>query len=270
MIMDFSLIIGMICCLAALLFGFSHEGGNMGSLAAISSFIIVFGGTVSCVITSFPFRDILQAFKGVINSFKLPHSGTTEQIIKKISDIATKYRADGVTALDAALQDPDLNKEEYLLLKEGLILIQEMLEPEDIQYVLESDIHAYKHKKQTEISVFECAGGFCPTMGVIGTVMSLVVVLGGGFGDPTELASSIATAFIATLYGVGFANIFFLPTANKLKGVMKRNLIQKEIIVDGVCLIAKGALARTIENELALYHQAFPDGSKRYRQGIDN
>lgn len=268
--MDFSLIIGVVVGFSALLFGFLEEGGKITALMAISSFIIVFGGTVGTVITSFPFRDIVQAFKGVAASFKLPHSGTTEKIIMKISEISTSYRAEGVTALDSALQDPELNKEEYLLLKEGLILIQEMLDPEDIQYVLESDIRAYKQKKQTEISVFESAGGFSPTMGVIGTVMSLVVVLGNGFGDPSELAASISTAFIATLYGVGFANVLFLPTANKLKGVLKRNLVQKEVIVDGVILIAKGSLPRTIENELSLYHQAFPDGAKRYRQGIDN
>lgn len=268
--MDFSLIIGVIVGFGALLFGYSHEGGNLAALKAISSFVIVFGGTVGAVIASFPLRDVVQAFKGVAASFRVPHSGTTEKIITKISDISSSYRAEGVTALDSALQDPDLNKEEYLLLKEGLILIQEMLDPEDIQYVLESDIRAYKHKKQTEISVFESAGGFSPTMGVIGTVMSLVVVLGSGFGDPTELATSISTAFIATLYGVGLANVIYLPIANKLKGVLKRSLVQKEVIVDGVCLIAKGSLPRTIENELSLYHQAFPDGQKRYRQGIEN
>ncbi len=268
--MDFSLIIGIVLGFGALLFGFAHEGGSLESLQAISSFIIVFGGTIGAVIASFPLHDVLQAIRGVIASFKVPHSGTTEQIINKISTISSAYRKDGVVALDAALQDSDLNKEEYLLLKEGLILIQEMLDPEDIQYVLDADIRSYKQKKMTEIRVFESAGGFSPTMGVIGTVMSLVVVLGNGFGDPAELATSISTAFIATLYGVGFANVIYLPIANKLKGVMKRSLVQKELIVDGVCLISKGSLPRTIENELSLYHQAFPDGQKRYRKGIEN
>lgn len=268
--MDFSLIIGIIIGFGALLFGYSHEGGNLNTLGAVSSFIIVFGGTLGAVIASFPLHDILQALRGVIASFRIPHSGTTEEIIKKIATISSSYRKDGINALDVALQDSDLNKEEYLLLKEGLILIQEMLAPEDIQYVLDSDIRSYKQKKMTEIRVFESAGGFSPTMGVIGTVMSLVVVLGSGFGDPAELATSISTAFIATLYGVGFANVIYLPIANKLKGVMKRSLIQKELIVDGVCLIAKGSLPRTIENELSLYHQAFPDGQKRYRKGIEN
>lgn len=268
--MDFSLIVGIIFGLVALIFGFTEDGGNLRTLTSLSPFIIVVGGTIGAVIASFSFGDILHALKSVIASFKQPHSGSTEKLITKISDISSTFRKDGITALDSIIKDSELQKEEYLLLKEGLILIQEMLAPEDIQYVLESDIRAYKHKCLTDISVFEGAAGFSPTMGVIGTVMSLILVLSNGFGNPTELASSIATAFIATLYGVGFANVLYLPMANKLRSMMKRSLIQKELIVDGVCLISKGSLPRTIENELSLYHQAFSDGHKRYRNGIEN
>ena len=109
--MDFSLIIGIVLGFGALLFGFAHEGGSLESLQAISSFIIVFGGTIGAVIASFPLHDVLQAIRGVIASFKVPHSGTTEQIINKISTISSAYRKDGVVALDAAVQDSDLNKE---------------------------------------------------------------------------------------------------------------------------------------------------------------
>ena len=105
-----------------------------------------------------------------------------------------------------------------------------------------------------EIAVFESAGGFAPTMGVIGTVMGLVTVL-ADMSDAAELAASIATAFVATLYGVGVANIVFMRIATKLKSDLKRQKIQKELIVDGICLIAKGESPRNIENKLLLYCQ---------------
>jgi chemotaxis protein MotA len=268
--MDFSLIVGIIIGVAALLTGYALEHGVISSLFLISPFIIVFGGTVGCVIASFSFNDIAMAMRAMMKSFNHPHSGSMERIISKISMIATRYRANGVTCLEEISRDPELNQEEYLLLKEGLVLIQELKTPEDIQYTLESDIRAYVQQRSIEASVFESAAGFSPTMGVIGTVMGLIMVLAAGFDDPSKLAGSIATAFIATLYGVFLANIIYLPIATKLKTQLKRKHIQKEMIVDGVCMIARGSTSRNIENELALYFQAFSDGGKRYKQGIEN
>lgn len=268
--MDFSLIVGIIIGVAALLTGYALEHGVISSLFLVSPFIIVFGGTVGCVIASFSFTDIAMAIRAMMKSFNHPHSGSMERIISKISMIATRYRANGVTCLEEISRDPELNQEEYLLLKEGLVLIQELKTPEDIQYTLESDIRAYVQQRGIEANVFESAAGFSPTMGVIGTVMGLIMVLAAGFDDPSKLAGSIATAFIATLYGVFLANIVYLPIATKLKTQLKRKHIQKEMIVDGVCMIARGSTSRNIENELALYFQAFSDGGKRYKQGIDN
>jgi chemotaxis protein MotA len=106
-------------------------------------------------------------------------------------------------------------------------------------------------------------------MGVIGTVMGLVQVL-ANMSNAEELAASIATAFVATLYGVAFANLIYMPIVNKLKGNLKRQKMQKEIIVDGICMMVKGEAARNIENKLALYYQAYPNGDKKYKQGIEN
>ena len=268
--MDFSLIIGIAIGVAALLTGYILEHGVISSLFLLSPFIIVFGGTVGAVVASFSLTDIATAMRAMIKSFRHPHSASMEKMISKISNIATRYRTDGVTCLEEISRDPELDQEEYLLLKEGLVLIQELKSPESIQYTLESDIRAYVQQKNIEASVFEAAGGFSPTMGVIGTVMGLIMVLAAGFDDPAELAGSIGTAFIATLYGVFMANIVYLPIATKLKTQLKRKHIQKEMIVDGVCMIARGNTSRNIENELALYFQAFSDGGKRYKQGIEN
>jgi len=268
--MDFSLIIGIVIGVAALLTGYILEHGVIASLFLLSPFIIVCGGTAGAVVASFSLNDIAMAMKAMLKSFKHPHSASMEKMIAKISMIANRYRADGVTCLEEIGRDPELNQDEYLLLKEGLVLIQELKSPESIQYTLESDIRAYVQQKSIEVSVFESAAGFSPTMGVIGTVMGLIMVLASGFDDPSKLAGSIATAFIATLYGVFLANIVYLPIATKLKTQLKRKHIQKEMIVDGVCMIARGNTSRNIENELALYFQAFSDGGKRYKQGIEN
>jgi chemotaxis protein MotA len=184
-------------------------------------------------------------------------------------EISERCRKSGLLSIEEELKKPEFSQEEYLFFKEGLILILEGRTEEEIQYVLESDINAFTLKKQLEIAVFESAGGYAPTMGVLGTVMGLVTVL-ADMSDAKSLAASIATAFVATLYGVGIANIVFLPIATKLKSDLKRQTIQKEMITDGICMIAKGEATRNIENKLSLYYQAFPGGDKKYREGIDN
>lgn len=268
--MEVSLILGIIIGFAALIVGFSMEGGRVISLMLISPFIIVVGGTVGATIGSFTFKDILHALKAVGKSFKQPNAHSTKRLIDRMLEISTKFTADGVVALDEVLSDPAFQKDELLLLKEGLVLIQDGKKGEDIQYVLEAELHAYSQQRSVEAEVFESAAGFSPTMGVIGTVMSLVVVLSSGFGDSAELAEKVSTAFIATLYGVSLANVVYLPIAHKLKLLMKKSIIEREIIIDGVGMISKGMAARSMENELAMYYQAFADGQKHYRAGIDN
>lgn len=268
--MEISLILGIVLGFAAMLTGFMIEGGKIASLFFISPFIIVVGGTVAATIASCTLKDMLQAFKSVGKTFRQPTSSSTKKLIDKIIEFSSRFRKEGIVALDEMVKDPDLQKEDMLLLKEGLILLQDGKTEEDIQYVLESEYHAFSQQKSIEVGVFEAAAGYSPTMGVIGTVMSLVVVLSDGFGDSAELAAKISTAFIATLYGVSLANIVYLPIASKLKLNTKKSLIQKEIMIDGIKMMAKGVSERAMENELAMYYQAFPDGFKHFKAGIDN
>lgn len=268
--MDISLILGIIIGLAALLAGFTMEGGRIVSLMLVSPFLIVVGGTIGAVIASYSLKDIIQAFISVGKTFKPQNSNKTKRIIDKILDISQKYQSEGVVSLDAIVAEPELQEGEMLVLKEGLVLIQDGKRPEDIQYILEAELHAFSQQKSMEAGIFESAAGYSPTMGVIGTVMSLVVVLSAGFGDSAELAAKISTAFIATLYGVGFANVIYLPIASKLRSSLKKSQIQREIIIDGVCMMVKGTSTRSVENSLSMYYQAFPDGSKNYKAGINN
>lgn len=266
--MNVTLLIGIILALVAMLFGFHEEGGLITGLLSPSAFMIVFGGTFGAVIASFSLNDVFKAFRALAQSFTKKSKCNPAVVIEKITTIADMCRREGILKIEEAIKDPELDSDEYLFLKGGLIFILDGKDEEEIQYALNSDIKAFTTQKQMEIAVFEGAGGFSPTMGVIGTVMSLVTVLANMGDDATALAHSIATAFIATLYGVGFANILYLPIANKLKNILKRQKLQKEMILDGVCMIARGEASRNIENKLSLYWQAFPGGDKKYKEGI--
>lgn len=268
--MDFSLIIGIIVGFGGLIGGFLMDHGALKALVEPSAFLIVFGGTVGAVIASNKPKDILNAFKSVGASFTSKNSPKPEQVIEKVTKMADMCRKEGLLKLQELLNDPDLNKEDFLLLKEGMVLALGMKSADEIRDAMESDIESYTVKKKAEIDVLEGAGGFSPTMGVIGTVMGLVQVLAKGLSDASALTASIAVAFVATLYGVSFANLIYFPCANKLKGCLKRQTIVKEMMVEGMCMIASGVSSRDIENKLSLYYQAFPDGSKKYRAGIDN
>lgn len=268
--MEISLFIGIVLGLGALIAGFLMEGGKLVSLMLLSPFIIVVGGTIGATIASYPLKDILRAFKTAGQTLKQPNSSSTKQLIDRILEISKTLRTNGIVSLDSIVKEADLQKEELLLLKEGLVLLQDGRETEDIQYVMESELNSFTRQKAVEAGVFESAAGYSPTMGVIGTVMSLVVVLAAGFGDSAELARKISTAFIATLYGVSFANLIYLPIANKIKLYAKKSQIQREIIIDGVSMMSKGTNVRSMENELAMYYQAFPDGTRHYKAGIEN
>lgn len=150
-----------------------------------------------------------------------------------------------------------------------MILTLDMKSAEEIEAAMSSDIQSYSLQKQMEIDVFQGAGGFSPTMGVIGTVMGLIQVL-GNMSDAEELVASIGVAFVATLYGVVFANLIYFPAANRLKATLKRQKVFREMMVDGICLIASGKSSRDIENQLSLYYHAFPGGEKKYKDGINN
>ncbi len=267
--MNISILIGLVIAFGALLLGYGIEGGSVGSLVLLSPFIIVFIGTWGAVITSFGLSDTLSALSEFVKTFLNKNKPNPEELIKKLSQIAEKCRKDGILTLQEMFKDPSISSDKYLMLKEGMILIMDMKDIDHIQDALDSDIRAFSAKRQAQIDVFSGAGGFSPTLGIIGTVMGLVQVL-SNMSNAEELTASIAVAFIATLYGVVFANLIYMPIANQLKSDLKRQKIFKQMIVDGIVLIASGESPRNIENQLSLYYQAFPNGEKKYKAGINN
>lgn len=267
--MGITLILGILVGVGCIISGYLLEHGALQALVAPSSLLIVVGGTISVVIASFPPNDLIKAVKAFFRSMSKKGQPNPTLVIEKMAKISDLCRQSGILRLEEVLKDPELGTEDFLLLKEGLIYILDGKDVDDIQYAMMADIRTYTIQKQQEIAVFENAGGYSPTLGVVGTVMSLIVALGNMEGQSSaQLAKAISTAFVATFYGVGFANLVYLPIATRLKANLKRQKIQREMILDGVCMIARGESSRSVENKLSPYWQAFPKGDKKYKEGI--
>ena len=267
--MSISVLLGLIIGFGALILGFTMEEGLISTLVMPSSFIIVVGGTIGAIVASFGITGVLDACKAFAASLMKKNEPNPTVLIEKLTKMSDESRQQGLLRLQTMLDDPDLSKPQYLMLKEGMILAMDMNTADKIREALESDTQAYIQKKQTQIEVFEGASGYSPTMGIIGTVMGLVQVL-GNITDMASLTKSISVAFLATLYGVVFANLVYLPIANHLKCKLKRDKIFREMIIDGICMIATGENSRNMVNKLSLYYQAFPNGDKKYINGINN
>lgn len=212
---DPSIAIGIGGGAAALILGFLIEGGNPLSLVGISAFVIIAGGLMGTLITSFSLSETIGMFKCFGEAMQAPRK-PTRALFDTLLAMSDKSRKEGLLSLEADIEDM-----EDPFLKKGLRLVVDGTDSSTIVSILDTEIELYESKQKKKIAIFEAAGGFAPTMGIIGTVMGLVIVLSHLGGDASELGHSIAAAFIATLYGIGFANLVFLPVANKLKNGMK-------------------------------------------------
>lgn len=267
--MSISTIAGLIIGFGSLLTGFTIEKGHIASLFLLSPFIIVVGGTVGAITISFGFDGISSALKGLMASFSKKNDPDPDKLIQKISSLADLCRSQGLLQLQTQLNDADLQTENFLMMKEAMILATDMKDMDVMRDTLSADIQSYKQKVEEQIAVFEGAGGYSPTMGVIGTVMGLVQVL-SNMSNAEQLTAAIGVAFVATLYGVALANIVYLPFANHMKGCLNRQILFREMIIDGMCMLASGESSRNIVNKLSLYYHAFPKGEKKYKAGIEN
>lgn len=244
--MDISSILGLIIALVGLIGGIYLEGGHLGAYVAISAAFIVFGGTAGAVILSFPMKDIAQVpklFKIAFVEAKYDLSG----VITILVSFAEKARREGLLSLEA-----ELAAVEDVFLKQGIQLVVDGTDPSLVRSILETQIAFLEERHKVGAKIFEAAGGYAPTMGIIGTVLGLVEVL-GNMEDPEALAGKIALAFLATLYGVGSANVFWLPLANKLKMKNSEEALAKEVMLEGILSIQAGDNPRIVEEKLRAF-----------------
>lgn len=244
--MDFLSIIGLIVGISAILFGQYLEGGSISTLINGPAMLIVLGGTLGAVMLQSPFSIFVRSIRMSAWVFVAPkfHMEKTIDQIVSWSNIARKEGLLGLENIE--------EQEKNLFSRKGLQLLIDGSEPENIRSILEVDIDTKERFDLQAAKIFESMGGYSPTIGIIGAVLGLIQVM-GNLSDPSKLGSGIAVAFVATIYGVGAANLLFIPIANKLKNLVAEQVQYKDMIVEGVISIAEGDNPRNIETKLLGY-----------------
>lgn len=244
--MDILSILGVIVALGAILGGNILEGGHTSSLIQLTAFVIVAGGTVGAIMIQVPLATFKRSMQMASWVFKPPRQ-QPQEAIEKIVSWSNIARREGLLGLEnIAEQEPDL------FARKGLQLLVDGNEPEVIRGILEVDLESQEYRDTQGAKVWEGMGGYSPTIGIIGAVMGLIHVM-NNLADPSLLGAGIAVAFVATIYGVGLANLFFLPIANKLKGLIHVQTRFREMLLEGVVSIAEGENPRNIETKLNGY-----------------
>ena len=246
--MDILSMIGILLAMVAILGGNLLEGGHTSSLVQLTAFIIVGGGTLGAVMVQTPIRTFVRSIRIAVWVF-VPVKLRPEEVAEKIVNWSNIARREGLLGLEAIAEE-----EQDLFARKGLQLLVDGSEPEVIRSILEVEIDSKEHQDMQAAKVFDGMGGYSPTIGIIGAVMGLIHVM-NNLADPSKLGSGIATAFVATIYGVGFANLLFLPMANKLKSQVHSQTQFRDMIVEGVISIAEGENPRNIETKLQGFYQ---------------
>jgi chemotaxis protein MotA len=260
--MDIASLAGLLLALASLLGAFMLEGGTLGALLVLTAAIIVFGGTIAATVISFTLEDIKRVpyfAKKVFVNKDPDYNGVLETLVT----CADKARREGFLSLESQLEGID-NK----FLARGLQMVTDGSAPELTKDMLEIEIYIYETREKVGCEMFITAGGYAPTMGIIGTVMGMIKVL-SSLSSPDKLGASIAVAFLATLYGIASANILWIPFANKIKIRIKREVLLMEMILEGVLSIQVGENPRVLREKLNTFLP--PEASqKKAKPGREN
>lgn len=248
--MDKATIIGIVLGIGAVLGGQALEGGSLHSLIQFAAAIIVFGGTFGAVFLSYPFQNVIGSFKDIKIILKEPPQDPF-QIIRLITQYANKARKEGILSLEK-----ELSTIEDAFLKKALAMAVDGVEPHHIREAMEMELEYLEEHGKVNSKVWKAAGGYAPTIGILGAVLGLIHVM-ENLNDPSKLGSGIAVAFVATVYGVGSANLLFLPFSTKLEVRHRHQMIIKEMILEGVIAVSTGENPRLIEEKLYSFLSEF-------------
>jgi chemotaxis protein MotA len=243
LIVDKATLGGVLIGLGGILAGLLLEGGNLSQVLQPTAAMIVFGGTLGAVLIQFPLAVVLSAFRRLAHIFSEPKS-TPQSVIQELVRYAYQARREGIVSLDA-----ELNNIEDPFLKKALMLAVDGTEPEELRKIMEFELDSKAETEEKFPGVFESAGGFSPTIGIIGPVLGLIQVM-QHLDKIDEVGKGIAVAFVATIYGVGAANLFFLPAAGKLKIRIREEQVIREMTLEGVVSILEGMNPRMLETKL--------------------
>ena len=246
--MNSASVIGIVIAFAAVFGGNLLEGGSMSSIFQGSAALIVFGGTLGATVLSFSSKDIMlsaQMFKDVFIDKKSVPDG--QSIMDDMSHYSLKARKHGILSLDS-----DMKEIRYGFFSRALRLLIDGAEPQVLQDALEQENRTFEDGRCKAAKVFESAGGYAPTIGIIGAVLGLIHVM-ENLSDPEKLGSGIAVAFVATVYGVASANLILLPIAKKMINNMKHEVYIREMIIEGVLSIQAGKSPHYLKEVLSSF-----------------
>jgi len=258
--MDKGSIIGALIAAGAILLGLMREGGKVGQVLQPTAALIVFGGTLGAVMVQFPFEVVITAFLSLATIFLVPKNDPLG-VIHEIVTFAYKARKEGIVSLDN-----DLDKVQDPFLRRSLMLAVDGTEPGELRKMMELELEKQGEYEENTPRVFESAGGFSPTIGIIGAILGLIQVM-QHLDNIEEVGKGIAVAFVATIYGVGAANLLLLPAAGKLKIRMREEQVIREMMLEGVISILEGMNPRMIETKLYSYLAERPVQAKE--QGVE-
>jgi chemotaxis protein MotA len=243
---DITSFLGLGLAAFAILGGQAMEGGSIGSIIQPTAALIVLGGTFGACMLQFPLSTVITSFKFIVRAFLEP-AINNKAVIQEIIRLANKARKEGVISLES-----DVQKITDPFLKRALTMAMDGVEPKVLRETMELEISNLEEEGEEPIKFWQAAGGYSPTIGILGAVLGLIHVM-ENLSDPSKLGGGIAVAFVATVYGVGLANLVYLPISGKLKLKARSHLITKEIMLVGVISILEGENPRLIDDKLKSY-----------------
>jgi chemotaxis protein MotA len=250
---------GIAVALGGIIGGLLLEKGSIRDIAQYTAAMIVLGGTLGAVMLNTPFAVILGALKRLVSVF-VENLESPDGLIDEIIGYATKARKNGLVSLE---QEAELIADPFL--RKALTLAVDGTDLQEIRNMMELQIGLFEHRAEAEAKVFESAGGYSPTIGIIGAVLGLIQVM-KHLENIEEVGRGIAVAFVATVYGVALANIFLLPSANKIKARIHHQVQMKELILEGVVGIVEGLNPKLIRSKLEAYATLAPAKAKKEKE----
>lgn len=244
--MDRLTIAGIIIAIAAIYIGFRFEGGAFSALFELPAFLIVFGGTIGAVMLQSSQRQFFHALS-LLKWVVYPPKFDVNAGINRIVSWSERARELGFLSLENDAED-----ETDTFTQKGLNLLVDGSEATSLKESLELDLDLFREHNLRSSNIYEAMGGYSPTIGILGAVLGLIHAM-GNLTDPNMLGQGIATAFVATIYGVGFANLLYLPIANKLRGIIHEQTMYREMVIEGLVAIALVENPHVIENRLSAF-----------------
>lgn len=238
--------IGIILGLTVVLLAIFSVGGSIMNYIQLASILIVFGGVFAALLVSFSWQDLKTLPRIVRETFQLS-TYDLKELINTFVDLSTKARREGLLALEVGIEEVD-----NPFIKKGILLAVDGIEPDIIKDIMMAEVIAMEERHRKGRVIFEKAGEYAPSWGMVGTLVSLVIML-NNLNDPSSIGPSMALALITTLYGSLLANLFFIPMANKLELKTEEEVFVKQMIIEGIIGVQSGQNPRILEEKLSAF-----------------